>query len=390
MSYVPAGVGGWAVLVGCFTFGAVAGGLAGSLIVGGCGLLLGGGFALLARRSFAAVRGTARGVVATLVGVGLVFAGGAVSSSARDDEATPVTPTARPSSAAPSSPAATPTGTPTPTPTPAASPSTGPSTGPQEAGTALAVLATLPVKGRAPMTGYDRGQFEYGEVDLDGNGCDTRNDILARDLSAVKYRPGGCLVSTGTLADPYSGRAIAFTRGTATSSAVQIDHVVALADAWQKGAQRWDAATKARFGNDPLNLLAVDGPLNQQKGAGDAATWLPPNKAFRCAYVARQIAVKHQYGLWVTQAERDAMARVLAACPDEPVPASSAPATTASAPPVVLVPDEPADPADPADLADVYFKNCSEARSAGAAPLYVGTPGYRPALDRDKDGVACE
>src|SRR5690606_32351751 len=100
---------------------------------------------------------------------------------------------------------------------------------------------------------------------------------------------------------------------------VQIDHVVALSDAWQKGAQGWDAQTMREFGNDPLNLLAVDGRLNGQKGDGDAATWLPPNKRFRCEYVARQITVKHTYALWVTQAEHDAMARVLADCPDQPL-----------------------------------------------------------------------
>ena len=101
---------------------------------------------------------------------------------------------------------------------------------------------------------------------------------------------------------------------------MQIDHVVALSDSWQKGAQQWDAATREAFANDPLNLLAVDGPLNQQKGDGDTATWLPPNKAFRCAYVARQVGVKYTYGLWVTQAEQDAMVRVLSTCPTEPLP----------------------------------------------------------------------
>lgn len=189
-------------------------------------------------------------------------------------------------------------------------------------GTALATVDLLEVKGRAPKTGYDRDLFGYREVDLDGNGCDTRNDILARDLTAITHRPGtgGCTVETGTLADPYSGTSIDFQRGTGTSNAVQIDHVVALSDAWQKGAQQWSSATLQQFGNDPLNLLAVSGPLNAQKGDGDAATWLPPNKAYRCPYVARQVAVKHHYGLWVTSAERDAMIRVLTTCPDEPLP----------------------------------------------------------------------
>ncbi len=125
---------------------------------------------------------------------------------------------------------------------------------------------------------------------------------------------------TGVLADPYTGRTIPFTRGQDTSTAVQIDHVVALSDAWQKGARQLDPQTRERLGNDPLNLLAVDGPTNSGKGDGDAATWLPPQRGYRCAYVARQVAVKAKYGLWVTQAEHDAIGRILGGCPGEPIP----------------------------------------------------------------------
>src|SRR3954454_13487535 len=188
---------------------------------------------------------------------------------------------------------------------------------------ALAALAAVPVKGRAPRTGYARDDFGSGWVDVDHNGCDTRNDVLARDLTADTFKPGthNCVVLTGVLADPYSGRAISFQRGQDTSEAVQIDHVVALSGAWQTGAQGLDPARRTAFANDPLNLLAVDGPLNMAKGDGDAATWLPPNKAYRCAYVARQVAVKVSYGLWMTQAEKNAIATVLSTCPTEPLPA---------------------------------------------------------------------
>ncbi|RYZ25979.1 MAG: HNH endonuclease, partial [Propionibacteriaceae bacterium] len=200
---------------------------------------------------------------------------------------------------------------------------------PGGAQTAVAVLATLPVKGRAPKTGYSREQFGDGWVDTDRNGCDSRNDVLARDLSGETFKPGtrDCVVATGTLADPYSGKAIVFTRGQDTSSAVQIDHVVALSDAWQKGAQQWDAAKRVAFANDGLELLAVDGPLNGQKSDGDAATWLPPNRGYRCTYVARQVGLKATWGLWVTAAERDAIAGVLAACPGELVPSDPAVST---------------------------------------------------------------
>ena len=190
-------------------------------------------------------------------------------------------------------------------------------------GTALAALDELVVKGPAPDTGYERSQFGSAWADVDGNGCDTRNDILARDLTDLTYstRDEPCQVRTGTFQDPYTGETIDFRRGNATSSAVQIDHVVPLLDAWRKGAQSWDAETRARFANDPLNLLASDGPSNQSKGARDASAWLPPNHAFRCPYVARQIAVKSAYGLAVTPSEAEAMERVLADCPAEPLPA---------------------------------------------------------------------
>ncbi|MDQ1288593.1 MAG: hypothetical protein QG622_2159, partial [Actinomycetota bacterium] len=191
--------------------------------------------------------------------------------------------------------------------------SAGSSTGPR----ASEVLAGLAVKGRAPATGYERDKYGKGWADEDGDGCSTREEILQRDLTNTTFQASGrCeLVAHGTLADPYSGRTITFTRGGSTSSAIQIDHVVALADSWQKGAQTLSSARRRAFANDPLNLLAVDGPLNQGKGAGDAATWLPPNRGYRCAYVARQVAVKAKYGLWVTSAEKAAISEVLTTCP---------------------------------------------------------------------------
>lgn len=291
--------------------------------------------------------------------------------------------------------------------------------------TALAALGTLEIKGRAPKTGYDRDQFGPAWADVDRNGCDTRNDMLARDLPDETFKLGtnNCVVLTGTLADPYTATTIAFQRGNSTSSAVQIDHIVALSDAWQKGAQQLDAGTRQKFANDPLNLLAVDGPTNQAKGDGDAATWLPPNTAFRCDYVARQVAVKAAYGLWVTQAEHDAIARILTSCPDQLLPAADgaigsyvqvevapqpapepAPVVTPEPEPAPVVVPEPAPPAPapapapepppapapaPAPV-EVYYKNCDAVRAAGKAPIYAGQPGYSGKLDRDGDGVGCE
>jgi hypothetical protein len=187
------------------------------------------------------------------------------------------------------------------------------------AGTALALLDGLPVKGKAPHTGYDREKdFGTAWLDVDRNGCDTRDDVLRRDLRSTTSR--ACKVETGVLADPYTKKVIHFVRGETTSDAVQIDHVVALSEAWQTGAQRLSQAQRERLANDPTNLFAVDGPTNQAKGDGDAATWLPPNKAFRCTYVAHQVAVKAAYHLWVTAAEKAAIQRVLGACPTEAAP----------------------------------------------------------------------
>lgn len=196
-----------------------------------------------------------------------------------------------------------------------------PGDAPIATGTASTVLDALPVKGRAPKTGYDRtGEFGKAWADVDGNGCRTREDILRRDLDDVVL-DGACKVTSGTLVDPYTGRTVAFVRGERTSALVQIDHVVALSDAWQKGAQGIGYERRVALANDPLNLLAVDGAANSAKGDGDAATWLPENRGFRCEYVARQISVKAAYGLWVTQAEKTAMRGVLATCPEQPVAA---------------------------------------------------------------------
>jgi hypothetical protein len=215
--------------------------------------------------------------------------------------------------------------------------------------------------------------FGSAWLDVDRNGCDTRNDILARDLTEIA-KSGRCRVLTGTLADPYTGTQIMFVRGNATSTKVQIDHVVALQNAWITGAQQLTQDKREALANDPRNLLAVDGPTNSAKGARDAATWLPPSKSFRCAYVARQIEVKAAYGLWVAPAEHDAMERVLGACggtaaaplpvavPD-PAPAAPAPVV---APVPVPAPIEPA-PA-PAPAGNVHPGGfCSAPGATGVA-----------------------
>jgi len=184
---------------------------------------------------------------------------------------------------------------------------------------ALTVLNNLEVKGRAPKTGYARAQFPHWS-DPDRNGCDARNDTLKRDLTNITFKEGTreCKVIAGQLLDPFSGKVITFSTDKVV---VDIDHVVALSNAWQTGAAYFDKNKRSQIANDPLNLLAVDAKLNRKKGDGDAATWLPPYKAFRCEYVARQVAVKAKYGLWVTQPEKAAIGKILSTCVGQKLPA---------------------------------------------------------------------
>jgi len=186
---------------------------------------------------------------------------------------------------------------------------------PAVAGSALEALNSLAVKGRAPKTGYARAQFGSGWATV--NGCTTRDIILYRDLINTVLSDE-CTVASGLLNDMYTGKPIEYTQSNA--SEIQIDHVVALSDAWQTGAQLLSTETRQRLANDPLELLAVSGRQNQIKSDANAATWLPPNKAFRCEYIARQIAVKQKYNLWVIPSEQEAMKNVLNTCPSQALP----------------------------------------------------------------------
>lgn len=341
-----------------------------------------------------------------LVGAGVLFAvvacGNALGSKASDSEpvvsASPTVSTKAPRVTA--EPIPTPFDTsPTQTPENTVEPTTTPT--PEASGDAAAMLATLPVKGRAPKTGYRRGEFGQRWRDIDRNGCDTRNDILNRDLTNKTWRANtrGCVVLSGILAEPYSGETKYFDKSQA--SAIQIDHVVALSDAWQKGAQALTAAQRETLANDSLNLLAVDGRLNQQKSDGDAATWLPPHKNFRCAYVSRQIAVKAKYRLWVTEAERDAMVRILSNCPGQALPADSGVVVPSGTVPDSAPPDQPAPPQDAAPLVvdpepgspagpGASYANCREVWAILGRPITPQDPGFQNKFDGDNDGIGCE
>ncbi|PST48457.1 deoxyribonuclease [Bifidobacterium callitrichos] len=172
--------------------------------------------------------------------------------------------------------------------------------------------------------GYVRAAFGDGWVDVDGNGCGTRDDILSRDLTNPT-KLDNCRIGSGVLHDPYTGSTIPFTRGSDDDNdgGVQIDHVVALSNAWKTGANAWSSEQRIKYANDPYVLLAVDDQANQDKRDYAADKWLPANAGYRCDYVARQIGIKAKYSLNVTNAERTAMSQVLASCPAQTVPAES-------------------------------------------------------------------
>lgn len=263
-------------------------------------------------------------------------------------------------------------------------------------GTALAALGLLAVKGRAPMTGYDRDRFGPAWLDADRNGCDTRNDVLGEHLAEITLESNGCVVASGAYDDPYTGSRIDYWQG--HGALIDIDHVVSLGNGWATGAFRWPVTKRAAFANDPLNLLPADAGANRQKGDGDAATWLPSHLSFRCRYVSRQVAVKSKYDLWVTAPEKAATERVLSACPNEPLPLDTWGAST-EVDHHISDPSGAADPVSPSASPTpvpstgggaTYFSSCDAARTAGAAPVRRGDPGYGPHLDGDGDGVACE
>ncbi len=214
----------------------------------------------------------------------------------------------------------------TPAPTPEPTPTDEAPDIPAKPGSAMKALNGLKVRGMTAGAGYDReGKFGEAWIDVDVNGCDTRNDILLRDFSRVT-RTDGCLVYAGVIRDKYTGKRINFTRGQTTSLAVQVDHVVALHNAWMTGANKLSYEMRVALANDPLNLQAVDGPMNSRKSDSDASWWLPPRRNYQCAYVARQISVKRAYRLWVTPDEKIAMQAVLTTCPRQKVYSTDYPA----------------------------------------------------------------
>ena len=257
--------------------------------------------------------------------------------------------------------------------------------------TTTAVTA-IPVKGRAPKTGYSREKFGDDWTSHYTN-CDTRETIQRRDIDEIKVASADrCKVVGGELYDNYTGKTIKITKSNIDK--YEVDHVVSLSDAWQKGAQSWSAAKRKAFANDPANLGLTSQKVNAQKGDGDAATWLPPEKSCRCAYVSQQVSVKQNYGLWVTAAEQKAMSRVLTSCRDETIATEDLSWTNVDDKVTVVKPKPKAKPKPEPKTepqTDPQFGTCREANAAGYGPYVEGLdPEYDWYQDRDGDGIVCE
>lgn len=251
------------------------------------------------------------------------------------------------------------------------------------------------MKGRAPKTGYNRAEFGSGWGSI--TGCTTRDRVLRRDLTEVRVSVGSgeCTIVGGKLRDPYTAEQITVTNKTVDE--IDVDHVVALSDAWQKGAQHWSRARRVAFANDLLVLLATDQSVNAAKGDGDAATWLPPKRSTRCTYVARQISIKARYKLWITAAEKQAMARILATCPRQKTIGEAAaqkpkdPRVDAVDPRPAPRPKPKAAPKPESRGLDPRFDTCRDANAAGYSDYVRGQDAeYEWYDDRDDDGIVCE
>lgn len=163
---------------------------------------------------------------------------------------------------------------------------------------------------------YERDAFGQAWLDVDRNGCDTRNDTLRRDLADLEVMSNtqGCVAYSGTLTDPYTGTSFSFLRGSGNAGELHVDHVVALSDAWRKGAHSWTPELRAEFANDPTNLVVTLGAVNMTKADQDAGTWLPPRPDAHCGFALQVVLVKSEYRLGIDESERDALRDALSTC----------------------------------------------------------------------------
>lgn len=283
-----------------------------------------------------------------------------------------------------------------PSQTPSPSKTSAPSSG--NAATALESLKVSDLL----STGYERDSFGSSWPDIDNNGCDTRNDILAAHMVEVKTSDG-CKVKSGVLKDSYTGEIINFSSDR-SGGGVDIDHVVALSAGWKTGMSDASSEMRESFANDPLNLLPVDAGLNRFKSDKDASEWLPSYgksngsgvvAEFDCPYVARQIAVKTKYSLWVTSSEKSAMKTVISECPALTLPTGGVDVKNLPKASDVEKPQPKTESLktaapQPKNGSDPDMGSCSQAKAAGYGPYTKGQVEYGFYRDGDGDGTVCE
>lgn len=256
------------------------------------------------------------------------------------------------------------------------------------------------------LSGYERSLFKHW-IDADKDRCDTRKEVLIQEAVDLPKLGSGCVFNGGSWISSYDALV------TNDYSTLDIDHMIPLSEAWRSGAWKWSPAQREAFANDltdPRALIAVTASLNRQKSDQDPSTWLPPEN--KCTYVSNWIAIKVRYSLTVDSAEANALMSLVASCNITSITAFSLPAyaitaginpitlvspTTAPAPTSTVVPT-PA-PTKKSSVAPkikkaMKYSTCAKARSAGVTPIVRSKNQdlykLNKALDRDKDGVACE
>lgn len=253
-------------------------------------------------------------------------------------------------------------------------------------------LAVLTIDDRpSPQGVYRREEWPHW-ADVDGNGCDARQDALVAwsIVAATVNRAGTCKVVAGSWVSPYDQRA------SNNPGDFDVDHLVPLENAFRSGGWAWSASRRRAYANDPGVLVVASASSNRSKGSDPPDQWRPSNRDSWCAYADGWVKVKSAWGLTVTTSERDALGQMLDTCglagPVWPLGGSALtpPAVTPVTPAVPVAPVVPPTSSAPSPGGEVYYANCTAARAAGAAPIRAGQPGYRTALDGDKDGIACE
>ena len=254
-------------------------------------------------------------------------------------------------------------------------------------------LAVLSVDDRpSPRGSYRREEWPHWD-DVDRNGCDARQDALAAwsVVPITVNRSGTCKVVVGSWVSPYDQMA------SNNPGDFDVDHLVPLENAFRSGGWAWSTERRRAFANDPGELVVASASSNRSKGSDPPDQWRPAFRDSWCAYAEGWVKVKSTWDLTVTTAERDALGQMLDTCGIAGAvwplggialapPNVGSPSGSAS----TQVPIVPEVPVAPTPGGDVYYANCAAARAAGVAPIRVGQPGYRSALDGDKDGMACE